>query len=270
MSTRPTAETGTVSAVIWLAKRFHNMKRESDPIDPAEPGQPEALPRAEREAIQWVVRMTSGEAGEADRAALAQWRQADPDNEAALAMARRLWFDVGQALPARAVAARARPALRRQWQPLALAASMLAAVALGYLAVHVWRGDLAGRGMVAVDVDGAEGRCRLMLGSGEAAFDLTPDLSSDQSSGPARPAGAARETVVRMLGTAFSIRPEAAGVLVTVTGGRVQVKVGNVAREFTVGQQLRCRAGRQPSAGQADAGAGLLVFDPGLPPGRDV
>ena len=127
---------------------------------------------------------------------------------------------------------------------------------LAYQAFHSWRGDEAGRrgdlalggetqvkpGAAAVlDLDDAAGHCRLLLGRGEAYFDVTPN--------PDRPvAGAAAETQVRMLDAAFSIRPYAAGVLVTVTGGRIEVNNGKAAQVLTSGQQLRCRTVRHETA----------------------
>jgi transmembrane sensor len=213
-------------------------------------GEPEAAARAELEAVQWVVRMSSGEATEADRAAFAQWRSRSPGNEAELALAYKLWLGTGLAF-----SARAKTRTRRRRSLLALAASVLVVV-LGYQALQSWRGDEAGRrsdlalgggtqlkpGAAAVlDLDDAAGHCRLLLGRGEAYFDVTPN--------PDRPvAGAAAETQVRMLDAAFSIRPYAAGVLVTVTGGRIEVNNGKAAQVLTSGQQLRCRAVRHETA----------------------
>jgi transmembrane sensor len=64
----------------------------SEQGDVAEPG----LPSIEGEAIRWVVRLTSGKAGAADRAQFKRWRAQSPDHEAALVMARQLWIGVGQ------------------------------------------------------------------------------------------------------------------------------------------------------------------------------
>ncbi len=220
----------------------------------------EAAARAGLEAIQWVVRMTSGEATEADQAAFAQWRSRSPAHEAELELAYKLWLGTGPAFSAR-TKARA----RRRRSVLALAASVLAVV-LGYQAFQTWRGDEAGRrsdialgggtqvkpgGAAVLDLDDSQGHCRLLLGRGEAYFDVTPN--------PERPvAGAMEETHVRMLDAAFSIRPYAAGVLVTVTGGRIEVNNGKAAQVLTSGQQLRCRAVRHETAsrGAAQTGSG--------------
>jgi len=268
-------QVGGVIAVIGLANRFQDMTRESDQISSENAGPPEAVPRAEQEAIQWVVRIASGEAVAADRVALAAWRAQSPEHEAALAMAHSLWLGVGQALPARKKA-RARPP-RRQWAPLALAASLLMVVLLGYQSFNHWRGnggDTEGlrsaaqmgadhaqpNRVMVVEVDGTEGRCRLTLGSGEGYFDVTPN--PDRSIG-----GDAGETRVRMYDTAFSVKPEAAGVLVMITGGRVEVNDGNVAHVLTVGQQLRCRGGHDQAvipAGPDVDGSMAATTLPGL------
>ena len=92
-----------------------------------------------------------------------------------------------------------------------------------------WR---PGRGAPLV-VHQSGGHCRLTLGGGSDYFDVTPS--------PGRMALAdAGDTQVQVPGTAFSLRPETAGVLVTITGGRVEVNDGRAARVLTTGQQLRC------------------------------
>ena len=208
------------------------------------------LPSAEHQAIQWVVRMTSGEAGAAERAAFAQWRAESAEHEAALRMARRLWLGVGRALPRHQV----RPARSQRPLLLALAASLLVIIGLSYQLMRLQGGHGAAAretpAAAPLEINVAAGRCRLVLGNGEAFFDVTPN--------PDRPvAGPAEETQVRMYDTAFSVRPETAGVLVTVTGGRIGVSVGKAERVLTAGQQLRCRAGDAPAKHPDDAARGF-------------
>lgn len=227
------------------------MNMTHDPSDQADAG----ASQAEREAIHWLVRLTSGDAGAAERAAFAQWRAAAAEHEAALKMARRLWLGLGQALPRRRPR-RAPP----QWPLLALAASLLVIIGLGWQVVRLQgqRGAAAPVALAAapLEVNVAAGRCRLVLGDGEAYFDVTPN--------PDRPvAGPAEETQVRMYDTAFSVRPETAGVLVTVTGGRIGVSVGNAEQVLTAGQQLRCRAGQEPADATRDFRASLRPDGPG-------
>lgn len=52
------------------------------------------------EAMAWVLRLTSGEAGAEDRAAFVAWRDQSPEHARALAEARDLWTDLGPALVA--------------------------------------------------------------------------------------------------------------------------------------------------------------------------
>lgn len=251
------------------------MTRESSgQSSPENAGLPEAVSRVEHEAIQWVVRMTSGEATAAERAAFRAWRAQTPEHEAALAAARRLWLGVGDALPARA-----KPPAPAHWRLLALAASLLVVAVLGYRTFGLWGDEAAGaadpRGGVAasetspapaedvpVVAGDAAGGCRLVLGSGEASFDVMPN--------PDGPLGrSAGETQVHVSDTAFSLRPEAAGVLVTVTVGRVEVNDRGAERVLGVGQQLRCRAARHEAVFRVDpdaAAKGRSAADPPIDP----
>ncbi|TLV04995.1 DUF4880 domain-containing protein [Klebsiella indica] len=58
-----------------------------------------SVSRQERDeqALFWVVRLTSGDASDADLAHFARWRH-EPDNEIALSEARRLWISLGNSL----------------------------------------------------------------------------------------------------------------------------------------------------------------------------
>jgi transmembrane sensor len=242
----------------------------SDPSGLDDAGPANGVSRTEREAIEWVVRMTSGEVTDEDRAAFAAWRSRGAAQEAALAAARKLWIGLGPALPARAKV----PA-RPQRPLLALAASLLVVAGLGVQALHSWREDgrrgsvalgdadhSASGSRMAVEAGDAEGRCRLVLGRGEASFDVTPNPNQ-------LAAGDAGETQVRVLDTAFSLKPEAADVLVTITGGRVEVNDGRVARILTAGEQLRCRADRhQADIDPGAAAGGLTAYAAPASPGR--
>lgn len=195
-------------------------------------GFPQGISRAELEAMRWVVRLNSGEASLAEQAEFAEWCARAPENRAALASASRLWLATGPALRAVGRA----PARPSHWPLLALAASLLLLVFLGYGAFSP-RGAEGGVAQLA----DAGGYCRLLLGEGRAAFDVTPD--------PSRPAGAdAGETRVRVMDAAFSMRPSAAGVLVTVTGGRVGYQDGKGLHLVAAGQQMRCNASRPVAA----------------------
>jgi len=224
----------------------------------------EELPPVEQEAIRWVVRMTSGEATESDRLAFRNWRARSPENEAALVMARSLWvsLDLGFANFPTGESSRQR---RRAFDPLAgaarrrgwprhfargmVAASLLAASLLGYWTLHDWRYDdvthFGERRQVtlsdgthvelnsgtALTVDFVPGYRRVTLARGEAYFDVTHEAD--------RPfVVRAGDGEVRVLGTAFSVRRDGDGAIVTVARGRVQVNDGSAPVILTPEQQV--------------------------------
>jgi transmembrane sensor len=64
-----------------------------------EPGQDFVLSPVEREAIRWVVRLTSGESGAAERRRFRAWVARSAGHRAALRGALRLWLGLGRGLP---------------------------------------------------------------------------------------------------------------------------------------------------------------------------
>lgn len=222
------------------------MTREPEQSDPAQAAAPGMLSPAEREAIQWLVRLTSGHAAAADHAAFRAWRAQSPEHEAALAAARRLWLGMGPLLSTSPTTARA----RMHWTWLALAASLLIVIVLGYGLFDLERGrnpwmsaEIDSDPGIAVAFADAAGRCRLKLGGGDAYFDVAPNPDEAAT-------GATVATRVNMPGSAFSVQPDVSGVLVTVTSGRLEVDTnasegtsdGKAARVLGVGQRLRCLA----------------------------
>lgn len=227
------------------------MRRDlTDNLDADEAAIPEGISRPEYEAMQWVVRMNAGDVGLAEQTEFGQWCERSAENRAALAAAYQLWLDTGPALRA---AAPRRAAARRLWPALALAASLLVLVTLGARTL-LDRHQPAG---AITELADAGGYCRLLLGDGAASFDVTPN--------PELKGADAEETQVRIMDAAFSLKPYARGVLVTVTGGQVQYNDGKDVRVFSAGQRLSCNAG-QPAVAQrnrtpgraADAVAELL------------
>ena len=89
----------------------------------------------ERRALDWIVRITSGEATDADREAFARWRATAPEYEAAALQAIRTWRDTGAAVASMVGAPpAARPlhlSRRRILQGGALAASVTGVAVLG-------------------------------------------------------------------------------------------------------------------------------------------
>ncbi|HEY1075111.1 MAG TPA: DUF4880 domain-containing protein, partial [Fontimonas sp.] len=164
-------------------------------------------PAVEAEAVQWLVRMASGEADAAERAAFAAWRQADPAHESALIRMRQLWVGLGPALqadtaPLQTLAAtrpvHATPRVqrsRRRLRTWAAAASVVLALTVGYRAAFDWRHDaVTGNGEqhslalddgstvllggdTALDVDLQAETRRVALARGEAFFEVAHDAA---------------------------------------------------------------------------------------------
>lgn len=182
-------------------------------------------------AAAWVAKLKSADATDADKAALARWRDADPAHAAAYDEMLELWLRIGEVPD---------PRQRRKISPGSAAAIVIALVASGLLAqqfglVDNWRADLrAPVGMVETTTlaDGSRvwlnsdaaltlrfgaGEREVGLLRGEAAFDVTPD--------PTRPfivRGAGIE--VRVVGTRFYVRADGVAEPVGVSEGRVEVR----------------------------------------------
>ncbi|WEK45152.1 MAG: FecR domain-containing protein [Candidatus Andeanibacterium colombiense] len=204
---------------------------------------------SEEEALGWVVRLTSGDASEDDAHEFALWN-ADVENAEAYDRARRLWLGLGPILEEQEAAgwpnAAPDPASGRgvglHFPRMARYAAMAASLALVATAsvqyFRVWQYDQVTGQSVRSDVhlaDGSEvtmgpgtalgtdfahGGRHVSLARGEAYFDVKHD--------PAHPfVVSAGNGVVRVLGTAFSVRKQDDGrVVVTVSRGRVQVTSG--------------------------------------------
>jgi len=214
----------------------------------------DALPDAttpEDQAIDWVVRLTSGSATDTERAEFERWRAASPENEAAVVAARQLWVGVGGAVASRPVTSiGARSRVRRsKLQLFALAASVVLGVALGFQFLNQWQYDYVthvGQQRVVALADGSEvtlnsgtaldvsygGESRaIKLARGEAYFNVTPDAN--------RPFVVdAGETQVTVLGTAFSVWRDSGRVVVTVEHGRVEVTGRRVNAQLTEDQRV--------------------------------
>lgn len=66
------------------------------PANETTKGRPD-LAQIDREAIDWLQKLTSGEMTPEDVAALQRWRMGSPQHEAAFVEAKRLWQDAGEA-----------------------------------------------------------------------------------------------------------------------------------------------------------------------------
>lgn len=235
-----------------MSTREDNLKDEELALDPADDS-------LEDQALTWLVRMTSGDAGPEQMEAFVQWRNASPEHDQALAEARQLWVELGRPLDAlyaprlasmqapvpmhlslsANVQFKQRP--RHRWAPRAAAAAVLMlSVVAGQQWWSKWRFDqVTDTGVQrtlalqdgstmwlntdsAADVRVDAKQRHVTLARGEAFFDVTHD--------PARPftvdAGVGQ---IRVLGTAFGVQRDGDDVLVTVQRGRVQVSGGGTA-----------------------------------------
>jgi transmembrane sensor len=236
------------------------------------------------EAVRWQVRLTSGEATEAERRAFADWRRV-PEHAAAYAEIDALWDVLGTALtaPAKVVPLPARPRLAGRFamgvqQMMAAAASLAIIVLTGYQYQHVWQYDHVTQGTerrtvtladgtvvqlntgTALDVDYQPGLRRVKLLRGEAFFDVVHN--------PARrfvvDAGNGDVTV---LGTAFSVRRDSDGAQVIVQRGKVRVRSGRDVVDIVPNQSVAYASGHEGPVSTLDAGnalawsRGRLIFE---------
>lgn len=206
------------------------------------------------QALAWIVRLHSGEAGQADWAAFQAWRAQSAEHEAAAREAETLWDDASQ-LHRDPVTGLIRPG-RRRGGPSRRAviggiAGLAAAGAAGmWLTGRGWRADHATgvaetltvglpdgskatlNAMTAIDVDYSPGLRRIALLQGQVFFEAAGDGGRPFVVDMAR-------MRVRALGTAFDIDftlPDG-GFAVAVTEHSVRVE----------------------AAADADAGSGVVV-----------
>ncbi|TXL72997.1 DUF4880 domain-containing protein [Vineibacter terrae] len=237
----------------------------------------------QREALAWVVRLTSGAATQADADGLKAWRRRTPAHDTAFRAAVRLWQQAGAAATL-ANGVRPRPKLpgrRMVMAGAALAAGaagvMLAGVRLGYVAEpSAWLAEhRTGTGeqkrVVLPDGSVAELNTRTSLSlrftpaqrgvellDGEASFAVTKDAS--------RPfvvmAGRGTTTVT---GTLFTVRDQDDVVRVVCVEGSVEVRARETAR-LSAGDLATYDDRGLHSVARADAAAetawrrGMLVF----------
>jgi transmembrane sensor len=217
------------------------------------------------QALAWFAHLRAPALTASDRAAFEAWRAADPTNAAAYAEVEALWSS-----PELTAAVMRRAPKRRtmRWPrtAAACAAAFLLAVALG-VAVDLpmrleadavtavgERRDLTlsdgsmmmlnSASAIALDMTASQRGVRLL--SGEAFFDVQPD---------ARRAFEVRagDALVRVVGTAFSVRRTDDGVYVAVLRGAVQVSAagnGSAALRLGPGDIARVADGQAEMRGR--------------------
>jgi transmembrane sensor len=247
-------------------------------------GRPDGGERREAEAIAWLVRLNSGEAGESDWRAHGDWLADEPENAAIYARVEALWTEIdshsdalAHALDREDAAAvvpvrRAAPTRRNGWAWAAAAAMAIAFAAAGgsaFLASRpaVYRTEPGQTRTIAlgdgtrIDMNGGSrlsvrydrGARRVSLADAEAAFDVAKD--------PARPflitAGDQR---IRVVGTAFDVAHQNGGLVVTVQRGVVEV--ARLSRDGRALDVARVGAGYQLSRPRGVAEARIAAVDP--------
>lgn len=199
-------------------------------------GAPEGRAKAAEEAALWNARLQGDAVTPEDRAAFADWLQADPVHQEAFASASDIWSLLPEAV---SVTSASRPKTHKPlgrplMQGLALAACLLLSLGIGWsfmksqpVVYETGRGER----QVVVLKDGTEvtlntdslltvsysGKARqAVLERGEAYFDVSSD--------PERPfTVSAGEDSVRVLGTSFVVRHEPQAFSVTLVEGRLEV-----------------------------------------------
>ncbi|WP_306396296.1 DUF4880 domain-containing protein [Telluria beijingensis] len=108
--------------------------------DPTAPLDPQVV----REAADWLVRLHSGEAGDAERRAFEHWRQARPEHEQAWQRAERLQQRFGAVPPALGVPVLTRQARSKRRTVLKSLATISVALPAGWFGYQILRGEAQG------------------------------------------------------------------------------------------------------------------------------
>ncbi len=221
------------------------------------------------QAIDWVLRLKSGQATGADRQQAEEWRNRSPAHQNAYLEAEQLWQDMGLALqakqnrqnPQQSAITSSPPNRLSQWHYGLTAAMLLLAVALPFSQYpDRWLSDysttigeqknitLADGSRIllntgtAIDIDFQPNGRRITLRHGQALFTVAAD--------PKRPFEVATETALtKALGTVFEVKDEGQDTRVTVQEHAVGVKGINdkdyaPAARIEAGQQAVYNAGQ--------------------------
>ncbi|TCT04693.1 FecR family protein [Aquabacter spiritensis] len=225
------------------------------------------------QAIDWMVRLHSGTAGESERSGFSTWRETSPAHEIAAREAEALWHGLGRAggsVRAESKAARGKLTRRTLIVGGAAAALGLGAAVSDPLRRKVLadystgvgetrdvvlpdgsRAWLNARTALALSYSAARRGVRLM--EGQALFTVVPE--------PTRPFFvAAANGWTRAIGTAFDVDMRAQSVTVTVVEGVVAVGLEGGSREgVTVRADQAVRYGPQGVAAPQSLDAGLAT-----------
>ncbi|MEP9380625.1 FecR domain-containing protein [Aquabacter sp. CN5-332] len=225
------------------------------------------------QAIDWMVRLNSGTAGENERSGFLAWRALSPEHEAAAREAEALWEGLGAA--GGRVRADGKATRGRLTRRTLIAGGVFAAIGLGAAASDPLRRRIladysTGVGearevvlpdgsrawlnsstSLALDYSGLRRGVRLL--EGQALFTVVPE--------PARPfVVAAANGWTRAVGTAFDVDMRAESVAVTVVEGTVAVGIdGGSPEGVMVRADQAVRYGLQGVAAPQSVDAGMAT-----------
>ncbi|WP_371348163.1 FecR domain-containing protein [Ancylobacter sp. IITR112] len=206
-------------------------------------GQPDADTALSDEAIEWIVRLHSGHAAPADRAAFGRWRSLSPAHERAALEAESIWQGVGAPEAGLRETAQRRLRVTRRTVIGGLAAigggialERSGAIPPRLFADH-WTGtgeqrtvtlpdgsSVALNAATALSVDYDTDQRRLILYQGQAVFSVAP--------APDRPFLVEAEGgTTRALGTVFDVDIRTRAVVVSVVEGTVSVSSGGPGQD---------------------------------------
>ncbi|MDH0301512.1 MULTISPECIES: DUF4880 domain-containing protein [unclassified Pseudomonas] len=201
-------------------------------------------PDLQRQAQDWLVRLTSGQATHADARALQQWCARSPAHAEAFAQARQLWHLLGPA---------ARQARQVVPMPMLGRRALLGGAVAASAALLVWRGGLlaesAAPPMVFVTEVGEQRRIELAPGI-DLELNARTQVSREQQ-GIALLGGEievqARQAVQVRAGQGlisaerarFNVREDDDGVCVTCLSGELRIAALGQVETLPAGRQLR-------------------------------
>ncbi|ODB37865.1 iron dicitrate transport regulator FecR [Pseudomonas mosselii] len=199
-------------------------------------------PDLQRQAQDWLLRLTSGQATQADARALRQWCARSPAHAQAFAQARQLWHLLG---PAARQAGQGAPLLGRR----ALLGGALAAS----VALVVWRGGLLEAAMAPAPAFATEvgEQQRVELAPGIKLELNVRTRVSRELEGIALLAGEievqagkplqvrAQDGLISTEQARFNVREDDEGVCVTCLGGELRVAFQGRVEALPAGRQLR-------------------------------
>ncbi|WP_460415568.1 FecR family protein [Pseudomonas sp. microsymbiont 2] len=216
-------------------------------------------PDLQRQAQDWLVRLTSGQATHADAQALRQWCARSPAHAEAFAQARQLWHLLGPA---------ARQAREVAPMPVLGRRALLGGAVAASAALLVWRGglleDLAAPPVAFATEAGEQRRVELAAGI-ELELNVRTQVSRERH-GIALLGGEievqARQPVQVRAGQGlisadlarFNVREDDEGVCVTCLSGELRIAALGQVENLPAGLQLRYGAQRVSAPAAFDIG----------------